>query len=256
MPANSSTLPINLTELLESWKIVLRAQRKAESTFRSYTTGVERYIAWCYGKGENPALDRNLVNMWVAELLDSRLEANTVKARQLAIRRFSAWLDSEDDIPYIDQLLGIKPPKLTEKLIQPLTEKELKLLILACERKSLRDRRYEAVIRLMAQTGLRPGEVTALKVSDVNVSLGVASVQKSKNGRGRVVPFSPKTAMAIDKYLRLRRSHPLADTGDLWLGERGRVEPEVTGQANTHTSPQPNGGHGASQRHRDTFAPA
>jgi integrase/recombinase XerD len=220
-PQTPTPRPLNLTDLLESWKTVLRAQHKAESTYKSYTAGVWRFIAWCEQRGETPALDRRLVNTWIAELLADGLEGTTVKARQLAVRRFSAWLDEEDDIPYTDQLLGIKPPKLAEKLIEPLTDRELRLMILACEGKALRDRRDEAIVRLMAETGLRAGEVMALQVDDVNLATGTASIRTAKSGRGRIVPFSPEAAMAIDRYLRLRRRHSRAASPNLWLGERG-----------------------------------
>jgi integrase/recombinase XerD len=36
------------------------------------------------------------------------------------------------------------------------------------------------------------------------------------------VPFGPQTARALDRYLRLRRQHRLADTPALWLGDQGR----------------------------------
>jgi integrase/recombinase XerD len=36
------------------------------------------------------------------------------------------------------------------------------------------------------------------------------------------VPFGPQTARALDRSLRLRRQHRLADTPALWLGDRGR----------------------------------
>jgi integrase/recombinase XerD len=36
------------------------------------------------------------------------------------------------------------------------------------------------------------------------------------------VPFGPQTGRAIDRYLRLRRTHRLAETPALWLGDRGK----------------------------------
>jgi integrase/recombinase XerD len=38
-----------------------------------------------------------------------------------------------------------------------------------------------------------------------------------------VVPFGPHSRQAVDRYLRLRRSHPLASTPTLWLGDRGQA---------------------------------
>jgi integrase/recombinase XerD len=45
-------------------------------------------------------------------------------------------------------------------------------LLKACEGKSLRDRRDEAVVRFMLETGARAGEVAAMIVDDVDIKRG------------------------------------------------------------------------------------
>jgi integrase/recombinase XerD len=168
--------PDHHSPLLSCWKAGSRYSRPRtrQTTFGNYTASLERYIPWCEDRGENPRVDRRLVTEWVAELLASGLEPATAKARQLAVRRFSAWMDAEDTIDYADQLLGIKPPKLSEKLI-----------------------------RLMAETGMRAGEVLALEMSDVTMSAGIVSIRKTKSGRGRLVSFSAKAAVALDSLAAL-----------------------------------------------------
>jgi integrase len=116
----------------------------------------------------------------------------------------------------------MRPPKLDAKVIPVLSDDELRRLVKACEGRTLRDRRDEALVRLMFETGLRAGEVVALRVEDVDVLGGTLLVRRGKGGSGRLVPFSPQTARALDRYLRLRRQHVLADTSALWLGERSR----------------------------------
>src|SRR2546421_21755 len=69
---------------------------------------------------------------------------------------------------------------------------------------------------------LRAGEALALTVADVDVRRGLAMVRRGKGGKGRVVPFGPETGRAVDRYLRLRRRHPLAHTAPLWLPGAGR----------------------------------
>jgi site-specific recombinase XerC len=95
---------------------------------------------------------------FVADLLDAGAEASTERSRQLAVRRFSAWLQEEGEVD-TDPLLGLKAPKLDQKVTESLTDDELRLLIKVCAGKEFRDRRDEAIIRLMAETGMRAGEV-------------------------------------------------------------------------------------------------
>jgi len=207
--------------MLPSWELALRAERKSAQTLKSYGDGVRGFLRWCDTNGHTPALDRDLVKTWVAELLESGAEPATARARQLGLRRFSAWLEEEGEVD-TDPLLGLKAPKLDTKVTESLTDDELRRLIKACSGKQFRDRRDEAIVRLMAETGMRAGEVIGLTVADVDLQRGVVTVHRGKGGKGRVAPFGPQTARAIDRYTRMRRAHRLADTTALWLGDRGK----------------------------------
>jgi integrase/recombinase XerD len=123
----------------------------------------------------------------------------------------------------------VKAPKLDERVIEPLTDDELRAMIKACTppkgaepKVAMRYRRDEAMIRLMLETGLRAGEVVALELGDVDLSSGALTVRRGKGGKGRVVPIGPDASLALDRYLRLRRGHRLAASDDLWLGDRGK----------------------------------
>lgn len=169
-----------------------------------------------------PNLDRPTVNAFIAALLDDGAEPSTARSRQLAIRRLSAWLREEGEIE-TDHLANLKPPKLDSKIVPELSEDELLALIKACRRgNDLRDRRDEAIVRLMIETGARAGEVINVNMADLNLTEGTVVIRRGKGGKGRTVPIGPQTTRAIDRYLRLRRSHRLANTLALWLGDRGK----------------------------------
>lgn len=213
--------PLDLAALLPSWERDLRAERKSPQTIKSYGDGVRAFLRWCSEKNHSPVLDRNLVKDWVADLLDAGAEPSTARARQLGLRRFSAWLAEEGEMD-ADPLLGLKAPKLDAKVTPSLSEDELRRLIKACAGKDFRDRRDEAIVRLMAETGMRAGEVCGLTVPDVDLDRGIVTVHRGKGGKGRIAPIGPQTVRAIDRYIRQRRNHRLADTEALWLGDRGK----------------------------------
>lgn len=219
--------PAELAALALSWQLSLRAQRKSEQTLKAYSDGVRFYLAWCTEQDLEP-MTRSSLNGWVAALLDSGSAASTARSRQLAVRRFSAWLTEEGEIP-ADPFLGLKSPKLDEKVIEPLTDDQLRAMLKACSvpkgaepKVALRHRRDEAILRLMIETGIRAGEVVAIDVPDLDLARGEVIVRRGKGGKGRSVPFGPDAALALDRYLRLRRSHRLAASDDLWLGDRGK----------------------------------
>ena len=49
---------------------------------------------------------------------------------------------------------------------------------------------------------MRAGEVLGMQLADVDLTRGLATVRRGKGGKGRVVPFGPQTAAAIDRYMR------------------------------------------------------
>lgn len=213
--------------LAQSWQLALRAERKSPQTLKAYGDGVRAYLAWCTERDAEP-FTRSALNLWVAELLEKGAAASTARSRQLAVRRFAAWLAEEGELP-ADPFLGIKSPKLDERVVEPLTDDEIRAMVKACApprgatpAQMLWHRRDEALIRFMFETGTRAGEVVALQLADVDLAGGVAIVRRGKGGKGRAVPFGPQTSLAIDRYLRLRRGHRLAESPDLWLGDRGK----------------------------------
>ena len=215
------TRTLDLAGLLPSWELSLRAERKAPATVKSYGDGVRAFLTWCAEHDHAPALDKALVNGFTADLLEAGREAATVRSRQLGLRRFAAWLVEEGEIP-TDPLLGLKSPKLDSKIVEPLTDDQLRALLKACAGTELRERRDEAIVRFMLETGTRAGETVDLAVADVDLMAGTAVVRRGKGGKGRIVPFGPQTARALDRYRRTRASHRLATTPPLWLGDRGK----------------------------------
>lgn len=211
---------LNLASLINSWVVHLKAERKSESTIESYVAGVRGYLRFCESQNLEAGLDRRTVAAYVADLLDNGAAATTARQRQLAVRRFSAWLVTEEEIDR-DELLGIKPVKLDERVVEPLTDDQIRGMLAACKGKRFGDRRDAAMLRLLFEGVMRIGELLALDLDDVDLTNGAAIIRRGKGGIGRSVPFGPQTAQSIDRWLRIRKSHRLAESSPaLWLAER------------------------------------
>ncbi|HME47607.1 tyrosine-type recombinase/integrase, partial [Mycobacterium sp.] len=178
----AQTLP-DLAALLPSWQLAMRAERKSPKTIKSYTEGVQAFLRWCQTTDTQPELTATTVQAFVADLLDQGAEAATALSRQKALKRYAVWLVSEGELD-TNPLLGLRSPKQDHKVVHALTDDELKALIRACAGKDLRDRRDEAIVRLMAETGLRAGEVVGLQLADVDLDHGLATVRRGKGGKG------------------------------------------------------------------------
>ena len=214
-----------LTGLIPQWRLALRAEDKARGTIDLYTDGTGRYLAWC-DTHDVAALERNSLLTWMAHLLDAGAAPGTVRSRQLAVKRFAAWLLATGQLA-ADPFAGIKGPPQRHALVTPLREDELRALIRTCTHPTFRvdepfhHVRDEAVIRLMMETGIRAGELIGLDVDDLDLRAGRILVRFGKGGRSRVIPVGPATAQSLRNYLELRQLHPCSERTSLWLGCRG-----------------------------------
>ncbi len=210
-------------ELVDSWILSLRAERKSAQTLKSYGDGVRAYVRWCEASGRPVALSRRGLQEFTAHLVeDLGREPTTALSRHLACRRFSAWLLEEGESD-VDPLVGLKGPKLDVKVVMPFTLEELQALFAACKGTDFRARRDEAIFRFMAESGARASETVAMLLAETSVTSGSAVIRRGKGGKGRIVPFGAQTGRAIDRYLRVRKMHRLAASDVLWLGDRGKA---------------------------------
>jgi integrase/recombinase XerD len=221
-----------LGDLTDAWSLALRAERKSPATIKSYHDAVAGYLTWCAETGTDAAttttLNRAAAGAFLVSLLDAGAAPATARSRYTGLRRFGAWLLDEGETD-ADPLGGMKPPKLDTAVIDPLSEDELRALVAACADKrfgefcALRD---VALVRLMAETGIRAGETADLAAADVKWREGTALVRRGKGGKGRVVPFGTTTATALERYeRRARREHRLAadPEASYFLGDRGKA---------------------------------
>jgi site-specific recombinase XerD len=218
IPGTPKTLPaLDLRELMTSWEIILTAENKSPTTITSYLRCARLYLEWCERHGHPVELTRAQVQRYAAELITEGREGNTVRLRLASLRALARWLVEEGELS-ADPLEGVKPPKIPAKVAEALTDDQLRALLRACQGRRFQDRRDDAIVRLMAETGLRASELVGLAVDDVDIKGGLVTVRNGKGAKGRVAPFGPQTAAALDRYLRMRRAHKRADTSALWVG--------------------------------------
>lgn len=219
MTTKTTAPELDLPELLDSFTISLRAAHRSEATVKVYRLGITQYVDWCDTRGLPRCVDRAQVRDWMVHLRDSGAAPATVASRLAGVRQLSKWL-TEEGLLDADPLLRLAAPKPDIPITPVLTDDQLKALFKACQGKEFRDRRDEAIVRLMAETGMRVSEALGLDVADIDLPRGLAYIRRGKGGKGRIVPFGAQTAKALDRYLRLRRTHAGAGLPALFVTAR------------------------------------
>jgi len=125
--------------------------------------------------------------------------------RLAIVRGFARYLrafDARHEVPPTSLL----PAKFRRAVPYLFSEAEIEALMHAARstRSPLRAASCEALIGLLAVTGMRVSEACALDRPDVELGEGRLTVRRGKNGRSREIPLHPSTIQALERYARAR----------------------------------------------------
>lgn len=184
-------------------------RRLSDRTLRAYGRDLKEFLAFSarLGKDSQLALDSNLIRSFLS-FLHQKNKKSTV-ARKVASLRSCFGYAQKEGWTTENPLQRIRTPK-TEKTIPPyLSEKEVESLLKEPEQGDWLNLRDQAFLELFYASGLRLGELAALKWEDLDLSLGLVRVS-GKGGKERVVPMGRKAVEAIKRYQQaLKRAHEL-----------------------------------------------
>jgi site-specific recombinase XerD len=220
----TKALAVNdIAALTQGFELSLRARNRSPMTTQSYVRTVGMFRDYLVGVGMPTEVDRitrEHVEAFVADQL-RRWKPKTAQVRYGDLRQFFKWALEDGEIT-TTPMANMKPPVVPETPVPIVSDDDLTKLLRACEGKEFEQRRDAALLRVFIDCGIRLAEATHLAVTEVDLDLGVVIVL-GKGSRTRTVPFGNKTAQALERYLRIRRGHPLASLPALWLGPKGAL---------------------------------
>ncbi|HEX2915590.1 MAG TPA: tyrosine-type recombinase/integrase [Chloroflexia bacterium] len=209
------------TSFTHSFERYLRAANKSEQTITVYMGSLNQ-LGQFLAKNGMPQdvlyITREHLESFFTHLLKT-MKPSSVETRYRSIHVFFSWLENEDEIEK-NPFDKMRSPTVPQNPPPVLTEEQIKALLKACEGKEYEDRRDMAMIRLFLDTGLRLSELMNIKVSEVDFKNN--AIEVIQKGRTRkIVFFGNKTAAALDRYIRIRKSHKDQKEDRLWLGQMG-----------------------------------
>lgn len=221
MTVNASTYaPDALTSLRESFGLHLDATRAAKTT-RIYLSALDALIRHLGANGM-PTAARSVRREHVESYFAARRETvkpTTLSVEFRALQQFWRWALEEEEIER-SPMERMKAPKVPDSPVPVVSMADFKKLLRTAEGREFNDRRDAAILLVLFDTGIRHGELIGLRMADVELRERLAYVT-GKGGHTRAVRFGTRTAVALDRYLRLRRAHRQADSEALWLGQSG-----------------------------------
>lgn len=147
------------------------------------------------------------------------------------VKVFTRFL-KEKDYLLRDPAINLKLPKKPQSLPKViLSQKEVKSIISAPDRRSHKGYRDRVVLEILYDTGIRRSEVNSIRLSDLDLEGGYIRIQ-GKGNKERVVPVSKRVCSLIDNYITMVRPYLLTrpDPGFLILNRWGkRMSPRGIG---------------------------
>ena len=195
----------------------------AESTRLAYKRELRRFITWVGGK-----LGPEVLFDYRDHLREKELGPTTIQWRTTVARAFLRFAESQG---YLKELVvgDFKPPKgKTGFAPRILSQRELKCLLDAPDRRSKRGKRDALVLVCLGVGGLRASEVCRLNVEDVHIQKsGIVLQVTGKRRKQRLVPLPIEWANLFRQYLR---SWPQSrgDNTLFWCGQPGCEDKRLT----------------------------
>ncbi|MEX0630165.1 MAG: tyrosine-type recombinase/integrase [Chloroflexota bacterium] len=231
---SASTAPIltrgDLAANITSYARHLRAANLTPATQRTYLASLDRLARFLEERGmptDVAAMRREHLEAFIEDQL-ARWKPATAANRYSGIRPFFTWLVEEGELRE-SPMIHMRKPRLPEQAPPIPSDIAVERLLATCEGPGLAARRDAAILRTFLATGARLSEVAGLRwtpdpaTNDVDLDAGVIRIVRGKGQRERISYLSAKAVKAIDRYLRVRRTHAHAALPWLWLGEKGRL---------------------------------
>ncbi len=220
-PRFASSLAPRIEQFIALKRAMGRKYAKNEVQLRQ----LDRFVA--SRPGARPTtLSRELVEDWF--MAGKHLHPRTKKKRVSIIRQLALHMARFDPSTYVPDRTSW-PPRIPKFKAYIYAAEEYRgvlkaALDLPSPRSPLRPRSIYTLLLVLYTTGLRVGEATRLRLSDVDLTARTFQVRETKFFKSRLVPFSAELAEQLRRYLEMRNLFaPCAPDSPFFVNNRRRA---------------------------------
>jgi site-specific recombinase XerD len=195
---------------IETWASFLRSEeRLAECTVYGYCWWITQLQAWLkQEKVSLRSLNLGQIDAFLKHLSTRGMGRRSLADSTSALRRFLRYAHQvgwcrRDLAPSIPSPHLFRHENLPGGPAWP----DVQRLIAATNGSTAQDLRNRAILLLLSVYGLRCGEVTRLRLEDLDWSRGLMLVRRLKTGRVQEFPLTPALSQALQRYLHKARPH-------------------------------------------------
>jgi len=173
----------------EAYVSELKLKGYSETTIKTYTNHVNRYIKFCK-KNQNEMYE---VKKYLIALLDDGTRSHSFINQGISAIKIYIKSVLRFDISEIE----MQRPKGERKLPQVLSAKEVLSILNA-----LINKKHKAILYLVYSSGLRVSEVANLKVNNLDYDRQMIRIVQGKGRKDRYSVLSEKAIKVLDVYMK------------------------------------------------------
>ncbi len=210
----------------------LQTRNYSAHTVESREVGLRRFVQWCEARNlyrpsqlTKPMLERYQRHLYLLRRPDGgpQMSFRTQHMMLTTVRRFFRWMVQQNALPS-NPASELELPRLPQRLPRDvLSEKEVEEVLAQVNTATALGVRDRAILELMYSTGIRRSELTALRLSDLDVERGTLMVREGKGQRDRMLPVGQRALGWAKRYIRDVRPElvVMPDPGALFLTNMG-----------------------------------
>lgn len=179
---------------------LINDKKLSASTVESYKRDISKFITFCEISAIESIVDitSDTIRKYASFMLSNGQSDASVARSNASLRCYFKYLLGRNIID-ISPMVNIVSKKTVKKLPEILTNKEVITLLNQPAGNDFKSCRDKAMLELLYATGIKVSELISLKVTDINLNIGILHMRSEKNER--IVPIYPEAVKTISKYL-------------------------------------------------------
>jgi integrase/recombinase XerD len=227
----SPTIPLEV--MMRDYLQALLIQNYSEQTVGNREFLLRQFIQWCQERGiadpvevTRPILERYQRYLFLYRKKNGEpMSFRSQHSRLVPLRMWFRWMTRRNHLLH-NPASELELPRLGQPLPKNiLSAQEVEQILQLCnidDSIGLRDR---AVIEVLYSTGMRRGEVVALKLYDLSFDRGVLLVRQGKGKKDRYVPIGERAIAWVQKYIAEARPRLAIEPDDMTVFLTAQGEP-------------------------------
>lgn len=194
-----------MKQVLKKFLDYLTLQKNcSENTVKGYKRDISQFIDFLKKRKINSfnSINYDILISYLGFLRNRGYSENTIGRKVASLKSFFKFLTARKLIKSNPVSL-LTSPKKTEKLPDFLTVEEVEKILNTTTSRSWQELRDKAILELLYSTGIRVGELTSLKVEDIDFFQELLKV-KGKGKKERIVPIGRYALNALIEYIEKR----------------------------------------------------